>query len=240
MKVSDRFLLRPTRKFAVPSAVWCAPSIDSRWSTPIACPSPGQRSSLQITTRGSTGSSSGRLSRGNCVSSRRRSSGVPGCSRGCSTASARSRLSEAEATTALVLQALDARHAVAIFPQGAVHGDRVWKPGAAHAAIMTGAPLVASPPRRHGTGPLAGQNRLSAVARYRRRADQSRAGPGRPGRGNGTDRTVTCRRRIAGLTRMIHERICCNRHSETLPHQASFVNGERDKQAVRDKPNSQR
>lgn len=43
---------------------------------------------------------------------------------------------------ALVLQALEAGQAVVIFPQGAIRGDRVWKQGAAHAALMTGAPLV--------------------------------------------------------------------------------------------------
>lgn len=41
-----------------------------------------------------------------------------------------------------VLQALDAGQAVVIFPQGAVRGDRVWKQGAAHVALVTGAPLV--------------------------------------------------------------------------------------------------
>jgi 1-acyl-sn-glycerol-3-phosphate acyltransferase len=50
---------------------------------------------------------------------------------------------------ALVLQALAAGQAVVIFPQGAVRGDRVWKQGAAHAALMTGAPLV--PVRLVGT-----------------------------------------------------------------------------------------
>ena len=39
-------------------------------------------------------------------------------------------------------QALDAGQAVAIFPQGAVHGDRVWHRGAARVALVTGAPLV--------------------------------------------------------------------------------------------------
>ena len=43
---------------------------------------------------------------------------------------------------ARVLQALDAGQAVVIFPQGAVRGDRVWKQGAAHVALVTGAPLV--------------------------------------------------------------------------------------------------
>jgi 1-acyl-sn-glycerol-3-phosphate acyltransferase len=50
---------------------------------------------------------------------------------------------------ALVLQALEAGQAVVIFPQGAVRGDRVWRQGAAHAALVTGAPLV--PVRLIGT-----------------------------------------------------------------------------------------
>jgi 1-acyl-sn-glycerol-3-phosphate acyltransferase len=43
---------------------------------------------------------------------------------------------------ARMLQALAAGQAVVIFPQGAVRGDRSWKQGAAHAALVTGAPLV--------------------------------------------------------------------------------------------------
>ena len=43
---------------------------------------------------------------------------------------------------ARVLQALATGQAVVIFPQGAVRGDRIWKQGAAHAALVTGAPLV--------------------------------------------------------------------------------------------------
>ena len=50
---------------------------------------------------------------------------------------------------ARVLQALEAGQAVVIFPQGAVRGDRAWKQGAAHAALVTGAPLV--PVRLVGT-----------------------------------------------------------------------------------------
>jgi 1-acyl-sn-glycerol-3-phosphate acyltransferase len=50
---------------------------------------------------------------------------------------------------ARVLQALAAGQAVVIFPQSAVRGDRVWKQGAAHAALLTGAPLV--PVRLVGT-----------------------------------------------------------------------------------------
>jgi len=46
-------------------------------------------------------------------------------------------------------QALDAGQAVAIFPQGAVRGDRVWHRGAARVALVTGAPLV--PVRLVGT-----------------------------------------------------------------------------------------
>lgn len=48
-----------------------------------------------------------------------------------------------------VLQALEAGQAVAIFPQSAVRSGRVWKQGAAHAALVTGAPLV--PVRLIGT-----------------------------------------------------------------------------------------
>ena len=50
---------------------------------------------------------------------------------------------------ARVLQALEAGQAVVIFPQGAVRGYRAWKQGAAHAALLTGAPLV--PVRLIGT-----------------------------------------------------------------------------------------
>lgn len=57
----------------------------------------------------------------------------------------------------------------------------------------------ASPPGRHGTSPLAGQNRLPAVAHHRRRADRSRAQPERPSRGNEADRAVTHCRRSTGL-----------------------------------------
>ena len=39
-------------------------------------------------------------------------------------------------------QALDAGQAVAIFPQAAIRGDRVWHRGAARLALVTGAPLV--------------------------------------------------------------------------------------------------
>ena len=46
-------------------------------------------------------------------------------------------------------QALEAGQAVAIFPQGAVRGDRVWHRGAARVALVTGAPLV--PVRLVGT-----------------------------------------------------------------------------------------
>ena len=46
-------------------------------------------------------------------------------------------------------QALEAGQAVAIFPQGAIYGDRVWHRGAARMALVTGAPLV--PVRLVGT-----------------------------------------------------------------------------------------
>ena len=45
--------------------------------------------------------------------------------------------------------ALEAGQAVAIFPQGSVRGDRVWRRGAARVALVTGAPLV--PVRLVGT-----------------------------------------------------------------------------------------
>ena len=59
---------------------------------------------------------------------------------------------------ARVLQALDAGQAVVIFPQGAVHSDRVWKQGAAHAALLTGAPLV--PVRLIGTARALSRGRI--------------------------------------------------------------------------------
>ena len=59
---------------------------------------------------------------------------------------------------ARVLQALEAGQAVVIFPQGAVRGDREWKQGAAHAALMTGAPLV--PVRLVGTARALSRGRI--------------------------------------------------------------------------------
>src|SRR4029078_3448942 len=50
---------------------------------------------------------------------------------------------------AQVRHALDEGQAVAIFPQGAVRGERVWHRGAARVALVTGAPLV--PVRLVGT-----------------------------------------------------------------------------------------
>jgi 1-acyl-sn-glycerol-3-phosphate acyltransferase len=47
------------------------------------------------------------------------------------------------------LEALEAGRAVAIFPQGAVLGDRRWRRGAARLALATGAPIV--PVRLFGT-----------------------------------------------------------------------------------------
>ena len=64
-----------------------------------------------------------------------------------------------------VLQTLAAGQAVVIFPQGAVRGDRVWKQGAAHAALVTGAPLV--PVRlvaRHGPSHVAKSASRSCVS----------------------------------------------------------------------------
>ena len=59
---------------------------------------------------------------------------------------------------ARVLQALAAGQAVVIFPQGAVRSDRAWKQGAAHAALMTGAPLV--PVRLVGTARALSRGRI--------------------------------------------------------------------------------
>lgn len=57
-----------------------------------------------------------------------------------------------------VLQALNAGQAVAIFPQGAVRGDRPWHRGAAHVALVTGAPLV--PVRLVGTARALSRGRI--------------------------------------------------------------------------------
>ncbi|MEP6936390.1 MAG: lysophospholipid acyltransferase family protein [Nitrospirota bacterium] len=59
---------------------------------------------------------------------------------------------------ARVLQALTAGQAVVIFPQGTVRSDRAWKRGAAHAALMTGAPLV--PVRLVGTAQALSRGRI--------------------------------------------------------------------------------
>jgi len=55
-------------------------------------------------------------------------------------------------------QALDAGQAVAIFPQGAVCGDRVWHRGAARLALVTGTPLV--PVRLVGTARALSRGRI--------------------------------------------------------------------------------
>src|SRR5574342_470121 len=94
-----RHLVRSTRRFAVCSAAWCALSIDSRWSVPIASRRPDLRSSPRIMNRSSTGSSSEPRSRGTYVSSRRRNSGGSGCSHGHLTVLVQSRLSVATVTT---------------------------------------------------------------------------------------------------------------------------------------------
>ena len=59
---------------------------------------------------------------------------------------------------ARVLQALAADQAVVIFPQGAVRGDRAWRRGAAHVALMTGVPLV--PVRLVGTARALSRGRI--------------------------------------------------------------------------------
>jgi 1-acyl-sn-glycerol-3-phosphate acyltransferase len=58
-----------------------------------------------------------------------------------------------------VRQSLDAGQAVAIFPQGAIHGDRPWHRGAARMALVTGAPLV--PVRLVGTARALSLGRVS-------------------------------------------------------------------------------
>jgi len=55
-------------------------------------------------------------------------------------------------------QALEAGQAVAIFPQGAIYGDRVWHRGAARMALVTGAPLV--PVRLIGTAQAFSRGRI--------------------------------------------------------------------------------
>ena len=59
---------------------------------------------------------------------------------------------------AKVLQALNAGQAVAIFPQGAVRGDRLWHLGAAHVALATSTPLV--PVRLVGTARALSRGRI--------------------------------------------------------------------------------
>ena len=54
--------------------------------------------------------------------------------------------------------ALEAGQAVAIFPQGAICGDRVWHRGAARLALVTGAPLV--PVRLVGTARALSRDRI--------------------------------------------------------------------------------
>jgi len=55
-------------------------------------------------------------------------------------------------------QALEAGQTVAIFPQGAVRGERVWHRGAARMALVTGAPLV--PVRLIGTAQALSRGRI--------------------------------------------------------------------------------
>ena len=55
-------------------------------------------------------------------------------------------------------QAIEAGQVVAIFPQGAVRGDRAWHRGAARLALVTGAPLV--PVRLIGTAPALSRGRI--------------------------------------------------------------------------------
>ena len=53
---------------------------------------------------------------------------------------------------------LEAGQAVAIFPQGAIYGDRMWHRGAARMAFVTGAPLV--PVRLVGTARALSRDRI--------------------------------------------------------------------------------
>lgn len=55
-------------------------------------------------------------------------------------------------------QALEAGQTVAIFPQGAVRGERVWHRGAARMALVTGTPLV--PVRLIGTAQALSRGRI--------------------------------------------------------------------------------
>ena len=55
-------------------------------------------------------------------------------------------------------RALESGQAVAIFPQGSVHGDRRWRRGAARLALATGAPIV--PVRLVGTARALSRRRI--------------------------------------------------------------------------------
>jgi 1-acyl-sn-glycerol-3-phosphate acyltransferase len=55
-------------------------------------------------------------------------------------------------------QALEAGQSVAIFPQGAICGDRVWHRGAARLSLVTGTPLV--PVRLVGTARALSRGRI--------------------------------------------------------------------------------
>ena len=74
--------------------------------------------------------------------------GAVGIKRGCSDYLALARMR----------QALEAGQAVAIFPQGAICGERVWHRGAARLALVTGAPLV--PVRLIGTAQALSRGRI--------------------------------------------------------------------------------
>ena len=74
--------------------------------------------------------------------------GAVGIKRGCSDHLALARMRHA----------LETGQAVAIFPQGAVRGNRVWHRGAARLALVTGAPLV--PVRLIGTAQALSQGRI--------------------------------------------------------------------------------
>ena len=89
---------------------------------------------------------------------RKADSGGPDCSVGARRAGARIKRGRRQLALARMRQALDAGQAVAIFPQGAVCGDRVWHRGAARLALVTGAPLV--PVRLVGTARALSRGRI--------------------------------------------------------------------------------
>lgn len=161
--VVSRSSLRPTRRLFVSSAAWYAPCIDSRWSAPIASPSPGlwsiapnHDSVLDGIIFGAAISQDLRflakaeLWRSRLLAWMLDGLGAVGIKRGHGDHLALARMR----------QALEAGQAVAIFPQGAIYGDRVWHRGAARMALVTGAPLV--PVRLVGTAQALSRGRITS------------------------------------------------------------------------------